>query len=284
VSEHSERRNIAAVPLDWHAAGVLPGAGAHHGDGEVAGMLGCSVAGGARGVADNGLAGYDPVIAPGHPDLIAAAIVFARGGAGDAEALLLWARYAYRAAQDLYGPVSLLALRAAWIYQRVLTRQGLMSAAVGICQQRLAGYRQRGDASPALAARISLINALHADGQCDLARCDIVALRRQWLHQPGDTGFTQQIVLTHVVIAAGCGHTHRAEQILHRNTTVLAGLGPEGRGLAAVWLATAEKFHPRVCQREPAPLPVRDVDDRSTSWLAALIGDPDASRTDGGRP
>ena len=217
------------------------------------------------------LAGLDPIIADPDPDVIAAAIVYARRRHAQAEPQLLWARYASTAARALWDKAHPAARRAAMIYHNVLARQGLTFDAVRIREDQLDIHRELGDPTRILAARCGLALALHSDKQCDTAEEQIRLVLRQWWGSPHDYGHASMVLLVAAAIHAGCGRTAEARQLLTRDAAHLAHLDGTGRHLAAQGLATVSATHRIGCSlRTPANTPAPTDGDQRAFWLRAL--------------
>ena len=164
-----------------------------------------------------------------------------------------------------------MSMRAASVYQRVLTEQALTFDAVRVCEERLAADELSGDTQREMTSRCRLAVALHRDGQCDLAGAQVRAVLRRWYASPHSYGHAEMVLLAAAGVHAGCGRTGEAVQVLIRDGAYLAHLDAACRQLAAGWLATVVRTHPGWCG---AP---RDPDRRHTTlgseregWLAVL--------------
>ncbi|WP_250002122.1 hypothetical protein [Actinoplanes sp. M2I2] len=216
-----------------------------------------------------GVAGLDPITAPADPEVIAAAIIRARQSGADAESRLLWGRFAYRAAVRRWGLLHPVSVRAGSVYQRVLTEQALTFDAVRVCEQRLAADEESGDPRTALASRCRFAVALHRDGQCDLADEQIVGVLRRWHASPQGYGQAEMVLLAAAGVYAGCGRTGQAVQALTRDGAYLAQMDARCRRLAARWLASVVRTHPRWCTQPHNP-GGQDRGGDSGNWLAVL--------------
>ena len=226
----------------------------------------------------------DPITTAPDPDVIAAAIVYARRRHAEAEPQLLWARYASTAARTLWDKAHPTAIRASMTYHNVLIRQGLTFDAVRIRQDQLDIYRELGDPTRILAARCGLALALHRDGQCDTAEEQIRLVLRQWWGSPHGYGHASMVLLVAASIHAGCGRTTEARQLLTRDAVHLAHLNPRDRHLAAQWLATVAVTHPTGCSlRAPETPLVPDDDARRAFWSGFWLGALRSCLTDDGR-
>lgn len=213
----------------------------------------------------------DPITAPAGPDLIATVLAYLHTGDGNAETRLLWARWANTAAPRLYGRASLPTLQTNQIYQSVLAGQGLHVDAATVCRQRLTGYRERGDRDLELTTWISLVDALQDSGQCDWARHELAGLMRAGHRRPSEVRQSRQIMLTRVVLAAGCGQPGQAARILKEHAAELAGVDEAGLEAIAQWLAATVTVHPEVCERrDTGGASAADVEFRQRVWRLLL--------------
>ena len=220
----------------------------------------------------DGLARLDPITAAPDPDVIAAAIVYARHRNAEPELQLVWARHAKTAAEALWGLQHPATRRVARVYHDVLVRQGLTFDAVRICEDELA-IRKLGDPVRELAARCALALALHRDGQCDTAEQQIRRALRQWWASPHGYGNASKVLFGAAAIDAGCGRTTSSVKLLTDDAAHLAYLDTSHRDLAAMWLATVTRQHPTGCslsRTDSPPNRSHSCPDQKAFWLRVL--------------
>ncbi|MFF5291898.1 hypothetical protein [Paractinoplanes globisporus] len=225
-------------------------------------------------LSDGVLDDVDPVTAAANDELIVAAFGFLRLRRGDSETQLLWGRYAYAASCLLYGAGHSLSIEASCLLQHILAEQGLTFDALHLCRLRLAVLSRRGLQDEVWSTRLSLANALHADGQCVQARREISTVRRRSARFVAGRQHAVRVLLSEATILAGCGRTGQAVRLLQARAETLRGLGDFGRHAAARWFAVAEHTHPRVCEDAAAGHTAvnREHDDRTRFWQSQLTG------------
>ncbi|MCY1144051.1 hypothetical protein OWR29_39160 [Actinoplanes sp. Pm04-4] len=226
------------------------------------------------------VAGLDPITAPDDPETIVAATLTARRSDTDAETRLLWGRYAYRAAQRLWGGACPATIGIGRVYEQVLAAQDLSFDAVRVCEQRLAACEPGTDVGRALTSGCELAVALHRDGQCEQAEQQSRIGLRQWQASPhGYYGHAAVVLLTAAAVRAGCGQHRAAARVLTDDAAHLADLDPACRHAAAGWLATVTITHPHRCgATPPAPPASGTLEQQQRQWLATLETLPAAAR------
>jgi hypothetical protein len=215
------------------------------------------------------LTAIDPITAPAHPDLIAAAAQYA-AWITDPEAQLTWARYTERAGRQLYGIGLPKYLYLAENYAGILIDQGLAYPAITLYEAVLQGWlRRSGDHEQVINIHYLLARALHADGQCAEAEAHSTAALSLRLAVGRDNHRrTVDVLTTAAAVLAGCGRFREAVRLLqlHGPHHDWDGYPP---GQAAELLARTEREHLTVCSRHRtgsrAPGP-----QRRDGWLFLL--------------
>jgi hypothetical protein len=215
------------------------------------------------------LAGLDPITAPATPQLIDAAVTYARNINVDPETALSWGRYAYQSATQLWGDSHPETISVGREYQRVLLRQGLTFEALRIAEHRHGVAVKDGDPVRELASRCSLALALHRDGQCTEAVDHTGIALRQWWASPHGYGHADTVLVSAAAIWAGCGHPSAAIALLRRDATHLAALGETCRQYAATCLADVAATHPQWCT-DTSPAPTGSAHHHRGFWLDVL--------------
>ncbi|XVU24266.1 hypothetical protein ACQPZJ_44730 [Actinoplanes sp. CA-054009] len=188
--------------------------------------------------------GLDPITAAYDPEIIAAAIAYARRHDADPELRLLWARYALTASAHLWGHTGRTTVTASRVYQHVLTDQDLTFEAAFLAERRLV---HGGPFVDEVADGCQYATTLHADGQCDDADQQIATVLRLWQDRTHDWRLTTTVLLTGTKIYTGCGRHTDAVNLLTRSRAHLAELDQRYRQLAASGLANSRANHHQRC-------------------------------------
>jgi len=228
------------------------------------------VLGDEHGALGAALAGLDPAHAAPCPELVTAAVAYARCGNADPGRQQAWLRYAYRSARHLWTDTSPATDRISHRYQQLLTKHRRLWPAVLLGRHRIELYRQAGEREQALTAGVDVANLLHDGGACAHAEQQILDCWHTWLAHPHPTATGRTILLTRAAMLAACGRPQTAIAALRRNATLLNEASSVFLRTAARWLTTAETAHADVCGRPGRPRLAADRERRQRMWTAVL--------------
>ena len=211
----------------------------------------------------------DPVTAPVHPLIIAAAVRHSQT-VSDPHARLAWTRYAHLGSYQLHGPYDPVTRHATLLYALALGEHGRVLDAYRLHRHRLAVAQLLGQPEELLAAHRHHAEARHAISQCELAATEIEQSLIWWHGHRSPPGEGTRLLCSYAVILAGCGQNRAA---LHAVRTHPDLLPDSDAGLAdlARRLATVQHTHAPICRRHPTRRPPQTTTaQRHTDWSDIL--------------